>query len=970
MATAPLGTFLREIHRLAGGAGRQWTDRQLLDDFAVHRDEKAFAALVARHGPMVLRVCRRVLGHEQDAEDAFQATFLVLAQNTRSIHKREALAGWLHGVAYRTAMKAKRSAARRRNHEARLRVVTPTSGAGPTWDEVQPVLDEEIERLPASYRAAFVLCVLEGKGGPEAAAELGCKVGTVGSRLTRARRLLQQRLARRGIQLATLLAGLSVAERAARAGVPAALAEAAVRYGLRVAAGKTAAGTVPSQVAALAAGVSRAMFTGKIQVIAAVLLAVGLIVTGGVLAHQALAARGQAVESQTVPARGPEPEPAPAKEAAKPPAADRKGDRVELSGRVLDPDGKPAPGARVYLLDASPPGRPPKARATSDADGGFRFAFDKSEVALNYGYVNPWRAVFVVAAAEGHGLAFHRLAGPEDVKDCTLRLARDDRPVEGRVLDLEGRPLAGVAIRLDSLGVPEGADLSAFVAALKANRSAYPPENDLLTTVYSSDLRHLFPKTTTDKKGRFTIKGVGRERVVGLTFSAPTIETRRVRVLTRPAETLTVPAWKDNPDGHLFTYHGSRFAHVAAPSSPIVGVVRDRDTGKSIPGAVVESYKFAGNNIHGLTDLRTIADGKGHYRLTGMPRGEGNILRASPPDGQPYVMALKDAPAGDGHKPVTMDFGLKRGVWITGKTIDKVTGKPVPGRVEYFAFADNPHLGDYPGFTTGQRRQEFTEDGTFRVVGLPGHGLLAFRAKGDGYLIGAGADKVRAKAQRGHYPTRPYYCMADGYHAFVDLDPEKGAGPVRCEVVLDPGKVVTGTLLGPDRKPLAGVLARGLRAYGDIGYWDHEPLPTAEFTARGVTPDRPRTLLFLHMGKKLAGSLTLKGDEEGKPTVRLRPWGTLTGRVVDEDGRPRAGAMLRLYGADRPRGDPQLDVGTHPQSAFLTGKDGTFRIEGLVPGMKYSLSLVKGRRAWRLAPEVEAGSGKTRDLGDVRPRSR
>ncbi|HMC64012.1 MAG TPA: sigma-70 family RNA polymerase sigma factor, partial [Gemmataceae bacterium] len=153
MATAQLGPLLRHIHKLAAGRGSpQRTDRQLLDDFSARRDEAAFAALVARHGPMVLRVCRRVLNHEQDAEDAFQAVFLVLARQSGSIRKREALANWLHGVAYRIAMKAKRSAARRRNHEARL-LRNPVSSRNrvsdsPTWDDVQAVLDEEIERLP------------------------------------------------------------------------------------------------------------------------------------------------------------------------------------------------------------------------------------------------------------------------------------------------------------------------------------------------------------------------------------------------------------------------------------------------------------------------------------------------------------------------------------------------------------------------------------------------------------------------------------------------------------------------------------------------------------------------------------------------------------------------------------------------------------------------------------------------------
>src|SRR5436309_2375530 len=187
MATAQRSALLSQIHRLTAPRGRPETDRELLEDFAARRSEEAFTTLVARHGPMVLRVCRRVLQHEQDAEDAFQATFLVLARNPGSIRKREALANWLYGVAYRTAMRAKRSAARRRNHEARLRTVLgPGLETVPqraksvllTWDEVQAVLDEEVQRLSAPFRAAFVLCVLEGKTVPEAARELACKPGT------------------------------------------------------------------------------------------------------------------------------------------------------------------------------------------------------------------------------------------------------------------------------------------------------------------------------------------------------------------------------------------------------------------------------------------------------------------------------------------------------------------------------------------------------------------------------------------------------------------------------------------------------------------------------------------------------------------------------------------------------------------------------------------------------------------------
>jgi RNA polymerase sigma factor (sigma-70 family) len=293
MATAQLGTLVRHIKELAAGhVARHRTDRQLLDDFAARRDEGAFARLVERHGPMVLRVCRNVLRHEQDAEDAFQATFLVLARQTASIRKREALASWLHGVAYRTAMKAKRSAARRRNHEARLRDVKPKAAAGPTWDDVQALLDQEIQRLPESFRSAFVLCVLDGKTVPAAAAELGVKEGTLSWRLTRAGQRLRRQLARRGIQLSALLAALSLAQGAGNAAAPAVLVNAAIRCGLLFAAGEPAAGVIPPHVAALAAGVTRAMFLTRAKITAVLLLATALLAGGSAWARRAPAAPG------------------------------------------------------------------------------------------------------------------------------------------------------------------------------------------------------------------------------------------------------------------------------------------------------------------------------------------------------------------------------------------------------------------------------------------------------------------------------------------------------------------------------------------------------------------------------------------------------------------------------------------------------------------------------------------------------
>ncbi len=257
MAATQLRSLLDQIEQLSGGVGeRHGTDRQLLDDFSTRHDETAFAELVARHGPLVLQVNYACCTTNRTPKMRFRRRFSCWARCVGSIRKREALAEWLHGVAYRTAMKAKQSAARRHNHEAQLREQTPPTAASPTWDDVQAILDEEIQRLPASFRSAFVLCVLEGKTVPAAATEVGWKeaASMPSYGWTRARQRLQRQLERRGIKLAALLAALCVAEGVAKA-VPVALGQTVIRNGLVVAAGGPAAGAIPAHVTPLASGV-------------------------------------------------------------------------------------------------------------------------------------------------------------------------------------------------------------------------------------------------------------------------------------------------------------------------------------------------------------------------------------------------------------------------------------------------------------------------------------------------------------------------------------------------------------------------------------------------------------------------------------------------------------------------------------------------------------------------------------------
>jgi RNA polymerase sigma factor (sigma-70 family) len=280
-------TLIDEVLRLVRTSlptAPQLTDAQLLRRFVEQREEAAFAALLQRHGPMVLGVCRRVLRHQQDAEDAFQATFLVLARRAGAIRSRPQLAGWLYGVAYRTARHARRLACKRRARERQVaNMPEPAVVMADAWNDLQPVLDEELARLPDRYRAALVLCDLEGKTRPEVARELGCPEGTVSSRLARARRRLAQRLTRRGVTLSAGALATVLVEHAT-ASVPPALGSAIVQAAsLSGAAPALAAGLISARVAALTEGVIKAMFLTPLKVFTAVLLVLGLVALAGLL---------------------------------------------------------------------------------------------------------------------------------------------------------------------------------------------------------------------------------------------------------------------------------------------------------------------------------------------------------------------------------------------------------------------------------------------------------------------------------------------------------------------------------------------------------------------------------------------------------------------------------------------------------------------------------------------------------------
>ena len=279
MAGRQLGDAVRQFQRLfAVGTASGLTDDQLLARFVSQSDDAAFEALVERHGPMVLSVCRGVLKDPNDAQDAFQATFLVLVRKARSIRAGSSLGSWLYRVAFNMSIQINSEAARRQRVEKRAgELATPMKKDHELGDDLVPALYEEVSRLPEKYRLPVVLCHLEEMTHAQAAQQLGWTEGTVRGRVARAREKLRRRLARRGLALSVGAMAGALAERsasAASAAVPAAWIDGTVKAAMAIAAGQSvAAGVVSAPAVVLSARMVRSLSMTNLKLTAASLLA-------------------------------------------------------------------------------------------------------------------------------------------------------------------------------------------------------------------------------------------------------------------------------------------------------------------------------------------------------------------------------------------------------------------------------------------------------------------------------------------------------------------------------------------------------------------------------------------------------------------------------------------------------------------------------------------------------------------------
>jgi RNA polymerase sigma factor (sigma-70 family) len=953
MPQAQLGTVVRHLRRMASlGSVRELTDADLLVRFQKQQDEAAFAALMERHGRLVWSACWHVLHHEQDVEDAFQATFLVLARQARSIRHGETLASWLYRIAYRTALKARMDKTKRlaRERKATSRPAAPSTSEL-AWRELQKVLMEELERLPDKYRMPFILCCLEGKSKSEAARDLGWKEGTVSGRLAVARKQMQDRLARRGMMWSAVLCAWAVTPEISEAALSRGLVTAAVDAALPFAADGTGAATLPSQVTDLARGVLRTMAITKLKSAGLLLLAFSLFLgAAGFIGRQALADKPSPATQDT----GAKQASAPAADNEKkammrpaPPAAGAKSNRIAadardqkvIKGRILDKDGQPLANAPVVVvadLKVADPGGSsltwggilvePQVLGHGKTDGDGRY-----RVPVSQDLVKRALVIQVLATSAGHALGRQTIfvtaaRGPLPARpapktpepaETDLRLAPEE-VLKGRLIDLDGQPAAGVkvtVVRVGKLLYPAGRQHTMNADSVDPAPIYYQDferPNQKMEKTSAAVIEHavqfgappqdlpFWPKPViTDAQGRFALHGLAKGQVLG-------VEVRDERYAAVVLD-LEPPA------------QGDTAVLAVGPARNLEGTITDAMTGKPVPNVHIhidsfpdyfggfgivgdpadeKGRRFGGNAYVSMGPLihrsDFQADERGHYRINPF-QGSSQIVTFSAGPQEPYLAVRKNVGWKDAAIHQELTIALPRGILVRGKVEEAPSGSAVSGcRLDFWS-KDAPSSNAFDAANLPRimfsRTARTSTDGSFQVVLPPGKWYLLANAPQENYLW----QKVVVEDLTHTDPKNPKATPGKQEGDKHVFHPD---GLVTVDLIPGPSKEVTitlhpskvhGRLLGPDGKPVAK--ARMLYRRKSLD-WRVPQMEVSDGRFQFPLADLETVfrVIFFDAEKGLGAAVDIAGKDLKKEllTVRMAPCGQARVRFVDSTSKPLA----------------------------------------------------------------------------------
>jgi RNA polymerase sigma factor (sigma-70 family) len=927
---ASLGKQLRTLFGVGTLTGL--TDAELLDRSLVRdadSSESAFGVLVERHGPMVLGVCRRMLGDGHLAEDAFQATFLILARRGASIRRGSSIGGWLHRVARRTALRARKQADRRRsieNAEVDPDAVAVNLPEPVECRELKSAIDEELDRLNEGQRQAVVLCCIQGMSHEQAAGVLRWPVGTVKSRLGRGREQLRLRLTRRGLApsvawpLGTDLAGAKLT-----AYVPKALADATAKSAFQFVAGSSASGAIASAVATLANGELTTMMLGKWKAIATILISGSAVagVAGIAVAWSSAALPNDAPKTKTAPK-------VERKESVSSPTL------LSAHGKVVDIQGKPIAGATVYLREWTSlrtqglrmteyeplfRGRSlPDVLAQTRTDAGGRFRFEdvpappfsehQSQIRKSWA-ASPWD---VVATADGHALGWTNFTKQKQKAAFTLMLP-EEATIRGRVVEPGGKSVAGAKVQVSAI-LPLGEDGGGS------------------TTDHSIDLNwsSVPIRAISGPDGRFVIRGLPRHMQMVLSATEAGHEPKFLNAATTD---------RPQPDVRDQKVHTGDLSIETKPTDHrLVGRVVFETDGK--PAAKAEVL------WGGMRWRET--DAAGRFEFSDVPTGNFELHILARKSGSAPLDLAFEVP--DGPKAIEKTFVLPRGLVVRGKVVDEANQAGIGG-VEL-------HYQNPQPLQKGRLRMPFglstkTEaDGTFRIAVPPGRGTLRIPQLPPAY------DVPRKLADGG-----PLSAARLEYGKSREVDGVNGQVLDDVVFALRRGETLTLRVVDLDGRPVPGALLRrrdGNHAFTPPDKADRE----GRFEVVGVDPNERSTIDVFHPTKNLgARFVSPAASSHDGPTaidVKLGPLGSAEGKVLDERGEMLPEVKFRLaVNVEHPRIHGLFD-----SSADAVQPDGSFRFDRLVPGIEYWLDVESPGFARVENLTITPKAGETSTLPDIR----
>jgi beta-lactamase regulating signal transducer with metallopeptidase domain len=690
-----------------------------------------------------------------------------------------------------------------------------------------------------------------------------------------------------------------------------------------------------------------------------------------------------------------------------------------FNGRVTGPDGKPLGGARVFIVPAHGANKEAgPVRARTGADG--RFAFDAPDMTYTEVDGLPARQEgLLMVTAEGYApdwfhtwgqdhAGLYRHWDPVKGAAVNMQLAKDDVPIRGRFLDPAGRPLVGARVRLDRLMIPLQRDLGAHLDRQK--KGGLLTMTDYERSLYRPQILGLTAETRTDAEGRFTLTGLGRDRLAQLRISAPSVVDTTLTVMTRDGPDIgTAPLPNGKPTRVIY---GAGFTLQLRPGRAIKGRVIDRDTREPVPGMRVGPLQHVVNQFSSSL-YPWVTDEKGRFTITGLdPRAlePEIILVKDSPQQNPYRLIVAVGPPGlpyqtawalaKGNADVLIE--CRRGIPFRLKLVDE-QGRPVEAEVTYLDVQQNGDVVHdeviWPVSWAARQADE-----TYQGYVLPGPGAVLVRTPyRSGYrpacvdpkaYFAPGRTKWTAEEQIIAYGTRDTLTTSWGrslqttyrgpavsqrdYTAIVLVNPPPNSGPLRLSATVVRDRPRRVSLVDPNGKPVVGAEMQEsipwpaftpgtLKPALTRAQTLHTTLRAASFPLTGLHPDRVRRITFIKEDRQLIGYLLARGDGETAYTVRMEPWGTVTGRIVGGKGKA---LPIGRPGSDwqNPPTVSISDVDGEAEVGDRTDARGRFRIGGLFPGRHYSVKVYRG---WGFSPEtviknLVLRAGEVRDLGDIR----